>query len=122
MKAAVLSALSLCLITALCVFSSAKINAICNDTEAFVNGLSETTGGTSEDECKSAVEKWERDSAFLSLFVSSSDVSTVKEGLITLQNAVAVGSDDEFATAKASLIVNLELMRKYESISLENIF
>lgn len=122
MKAAFFALCALCLITALCIFSSSKIDGICKDTEAYVNALPTSTDGISVKHCEDAVEKWEKDSLFLSYFISSREICDVEEALITVKNSVETASDDEFAAAKASLTANLELMRTSQCISLENIF
>lgn len=122
MKTAAFALFGLSLITALCVFSSNKINAVCKETKAYVALLPESTDGVDLALCEEAVDKWEKDSAFLSFFISSYDIASVKESLITVRNAVATASDDEFAAAKAALMADLSLMADAESVRLDNIF
>ncbi len=122
MKSAISALCILGLIAALCFFSSSKINDICKETEKFVESLPESTEGVDPEKCQNAVDKWKKDSKFLSYFVSSCDISDITEALMTIRNSVVTSSDDEFAGAKARLVALLALMREAEHLEFDNIF
>ncbi len=122
MRAAISAICILCIMTALCFFSSNKINDICKETEMFVESLPESTKGVDLEKCQSAVDKWKEKSAFLSYFISSGSISEITEALLTVRNSVATESDDEFAGAKAKLAAELALMRDAENLRFDNIF
>ncbi len=122
MKSAIIAVCILSLVAALCCFASGRIVKICDETELFVNGLPENTDGVSVDDCQAAVDKWEEDSAFMSLFLSSLEIAAIEEALVTVRNSVENGSDDEFAAAKAQLTAGLKLIKEAELVNLQNIF
>lgn len=122
MKSAIIALCILSLVAALCCFASNKIVDICTSTELFVNGLPENTDGVSVEDCQKALDQWKEDSAFMSFFISSLEITAIEEALITVKNSVENGSDDEFAAAKAQLIAGLNLIREAELVNLNNIF